>query len=169
MTPQPEKAREEAPVAWTGSGSLTALAAGLEGYIWPAKAASCPIPLYRRAPTQQASPCYECDSTERIGTACAPCNPELVDQRAVVSEGALERLADMAEFFEGATDSFIAASVCREHAADLREALAALKAQGASEGLKPTPLTDLPVALAAYQARCDEMDQAPPPSSAGEA
>ena len=24
-------------------------------------------------------PCFECGSTERIGTACAPCNPEITD------------------------------------------------------------------------------------------
>lgn len=39
---------------------------------------------------------------------------------------AVERLADMAEFFEEATDPFIAESVCKEHAADLRWSLAEL-------------------------------------------
>ena len=25
------------------------------------------------------APCFECGSTERMGTACAPCNPEITD------------------------------------------------------------------------------------------
>lgn len=28
-------------------------------------------------PREKVEPCYECGSTERIGTACAPCNPDL--------------------------------------------------------------------------------------------
>lgn len=39
---------EEAPVAWTGSGSLRALELGGEGFIWPEKAKAHPIPLYAR-------------------------------------------------------------------------------------------------------------------------
>lgn len=39
---------------------------------------------------------------------------------------AVERLTDMAEFFEDATDPFIAESVCKEHAADLRWSLSEL-------------------------------------------
>jgi hypothetical protein len=34
------------PVAWTGSGSLRAIAGGLDGYMWPDKADAHPIPLY---------------------------------------------------------------------------------------------------------------------------
>lgn len=26
-----------------------------------------------------SEPCYECGSTERMGTACKPCNPEITD------------------------------------------------------------------------------------------
>lgn len=40
---EPEKAE---PVAWTGNGSLSALAARGEGYIWRDKADAHPIPLY---------------------------------------------------------------------------------------------------------------------------
>lgn len=34
------------PVAWTGSGSIASIEAGLEGYIWPEHADAHPIPLY---------------------------------------------------------------------------------------------------------------------------
>lgn len=34
------------PVAWTGSGSMMAIADGREGFIWPTKADAHPIPLY---------------------------------------------------------------------------------------------------------------------------
>lgn len=33
-----------------------------------------------------AEPCYECGSTERMGTACAPCNPEITDPNFGASE-----------------------------------------------------------------------------------
>lgn len=39
--------------------------------------------------TPAPEPCFECGSTERIGTACKPCNPEL-DPSAIA--GAIERL-----------------------------------------------------------------------------
>lgn len=46
------------------------------------------------APASQASaePCFECGSTERIGTACKPCNPELApaEAQARVEERARE-------------------------------------------------------------------------------
>jgi hypothetical protein len=29
------------------------------------------------SPSPATQPCFECGSTERVGTACAPCNPEL--------------------------------------------------------------------------------------------
>lgn len=29
---------------------------------------------------ENEEPCYECGSTERMGTACAPCNPEITDK-----------------------------------------------------------------------------------------
>lgn len=29
---------------------------------------------------ENTEPCYECGSTERMGTACAPCNPEITDK-----------------------------------------------------------------------------------------
>lgn len=44
-TPQPVEIQRE-PVAWTGSGSLSAIAAGLEGHIWPSKDAAHPVPLF---------------------------------------------------------------------------------------------------------------------------
>lgn len=31
------------------------------------------------APPPAEAPCFECGSTERVGTACAPCNPEITD------------------------------------------------------------------------------------------
>lgn len=36
----------QGPIAWTGSGSLSALKAGVEGHIWPSPEKSHPIPLY---------------------------------------------------------------------------------------------------------------------------
>lgn len=40
-------AREDAqPVGWTGSGSIDALKAGLQGHMWPTKAAAHPVALY---------------------------------------------------------------------------------------------------------------------------
>jgi hypothetical protein len=45
-TPAPASTGEDKPIAWTGSGSLMALADGREGYIWPCPAGAHPIPLY---------------------------------------------------------------------------------------------------------------------------
>jgi len=43
------------PVAWTGSGSLAAIAAGCEGFIWGSAAPSHPVPLYK-APIPATEP-----------------------------------------------------------------------------------------------------------------
>ncbi|GLK65657.1 Lar family restriction alleviation protein [Paracoccus kondratievae] len=47
---EPVTAQEAEPVAWTGNGSLMALAEGHEGFMWPAKADAHPIPLYAHPP-----------------------------------------------------------------------------------------------------------------------
>lgn len=48
-------------------------------------------------------PCFECGSTERIGTACKPCNPEITDPsfgmiqpHQIDREAVVERLRDEA-------------------------------------------------------------------------
>jgi len=91
-------------------------------------------------------------------------------QQAVVSEGLLTREV-IAAVINAWDDTLNPGSLAYEdiEARLRKDPRTAALAQGAGERLKPTPLTDLPAALAAYQARCDEMDAAPPPSSAGEA
>lgn len=44
------------PVAYTGSGSISAIKAGAEGYIWGSSAPAHPVPLYRHPPTERAVP-----------------------------------------------------------------------------------------------------------------
>lgn len=83
------------------------------------------------APSQEAIPCYECRSTERIGTACAPCNPELRSQEAVVSEG--KKLTAGQEWALTTLDAYTSP----DPAHDTRKALTIIQAalaQGASEG-----------------------------------
>ncbi|WP_433950826.1 ead/Ea22-like family protein [Brevundimonas bullata] len=46
------------------------------------------------SPREKVEPCFECGSTERIGSACAPCNPELA---ALASSGDHAELARLAE------------------------------------------------------------------------
>lgn len=43
-----------------------------------------------------AEPCFECGSTERVGTACGPCNPELVQAEAQARVEVLEAERDEA-------------------------------------------------------------------------
>lgn len=43
-------AKEVVPVAWTGNGSLMALADGREGFLWPTKGEAHPIPLFAAPP-----------------------------------------------------------------------------------------------------------------------
>jgi hypothetical protein len=53
-----ERERDEhsRPVAWTGSGSLAAVANKREGHMWPEKADAHPIPLYLAPATPSPEP-----------------------------------------------------------------------------------------------------------------
>lgn len=54
------------------------------------------------APAVSVEPCYECGSTERIGTACRPCNPEITDPNFGVSgEPETGGVAKMAHILRG--------------------------------------------------------------------
>lgn len=67
---------------------------------------------------------------------------------------AVERLTDMAEFFEGATDPFIAESVCKEHAADLRWSLAELSRLEEENSKLRAERDEALEQVAAYRAGC---------------
>lgn len=70
---------------------------------------------------------------------------------------AVERLTDMAEFFEEAIDAFIAESVCKEHAADLRWSIAELsrleEENATLRGIRPLQGDDLVATVKAHRER----------------
>lgn len=56
MTNQPSSNTAGAePVAWTGSGSLRAVEAGQQGYIWATCQKAHPIPLYAHPPQRPSA------------------------------------------------------------------------------------------------------------------
>lgn len=66
-------------------------------------------------------PCFECGSTERIGSACAPCNPDLENSKSARER--LLKLADRCETYQGLYIEEFVFHSAPELAADIRAAL----------------------------------------------
>lgn len=56
------------PVAYTGSGSISAIKAGADGYIWGSSAPAHPVPLYLHPPTERAVPEITGDTSDGYHT-----------------------------------------------------------------------------------------------------